>query len=723
MPNQTEDQIFAKYGQQVAPQPAATEDGIFSKYGVSADIADRPAYANGLSPDAAVNRSPLSATDRLVIKGLGNRQEDIEKSLKQRFAAVQRGKDGEFRVKNTDGLWYQVDPDSLEGRDAIDVTRGILRGAGSTALGMVASLANTAASPIASLFGKKLETNPFSIAESLAGDDAVARETVGELAENTDTIAMIGAGIAAPQTIPTSATQLLGISAAGGASAAVTKLGLTSLGRLEGTYDATPEEQLTDASYEFGLGMLGTFIPAGARFGLDKFASSRAAANATKMLSQAPEEKMGMIKSFFEGVIDDTSIDRLATPGNKVQSYINQRALKGGNLHTFQDDIRLEMVKRIKEVSQEAIDGLHDVYTTQVDDFLKQVPAGMKVNTRDITKPILDDMVMEGLAKRNVLTGAIEILPFEDLVKAESARQLTGAAKEVAFDRKTYDGLSELFDAMNRMNRSGVSGKEAVVEMMSDQRVLRGITKRLQQAGKGPRIGEIENDVLYRAASKYGQALKDGLPNALGTKLGEQLRNVNSSFRSLKQTILPLEKALANDTDALRLATAMTGKTAAGTLNRASLPMVVSNFTKFGGLKGAQVASKLTALTDDVADMKAAIQFTAPMRAQFGPFQAGMAGNMMGDALKNESIKVGASLGIAANVLSKYPKAAKMAVNTKLAMTRMLEGATKNMGPSERAKLLFNGDVLENMTRAAASPLLRIQTQEALAQQAGGQQQ
>lgn len=712
-----------KPGAPAAVSAANSSDPYAGFEEIDPRVLEMPDYANGLNPEAAINKSPLSATDRLVIKGLGNRQEDIEKSLKQRFSQVNKGEDGEFRVKDKDGLWYQVDPNTLNDRDAIDVTRGILRGAASMMASGVMSAINLANKPMEMLFGQKnaFSANPLKNAETVAGDDAVAREMVGEIAENVDTAAMVAAGTAAAPLTGGASLGTIGTAALiNGSAAAATKLGLTSLGRLQNTYDAPVEEQLKDAGYEFGLGLLGTYIPAGVRFGLDKFAAKNVAANATKVLSQAPEEKLGMIKNFFDGVVDDVSIDRLATPGNKVQTYINQKAAKGGNLLKFQDEMRLDMVGRIKEVAQEAVEGLDGVYRNQVDTFLTKVPADLNVNTRGMLKPIRDKMAINGLASVDD-AGNLVIKPFNDLVKAEGARQLKGSAQEVAFDKKTYDGLTELVEGMNRMSRrTGITGKEAVSEMMADQRILKNITKKLRQQGKGARPGEIENNVLYRVASEYGEALKNSLPEVLGKDLGPELRSINSTYKSLKDVVKPLEGALSNDTKALQLATALTGKSAAGTLNRATLPNVVQNFTQYGGSKGKAVAEKLVSLADDVSDMKAAIQFTAPMRAQFGPFQAGMAANMAGDALQNQSVKGASALGMAANVLSKYPKAAKMAVETQLAATRMLEQSTKRMSSAERAKFLFDGNVLESFGRAFTAPFLRAQTEETLMNQATG---
>lgn len=723
--NKQEDELFAKFG---VTEPAAaaspvSEDDLFAKFGVNERVASKPAYANGLTADTAVNISPLDANERLAIKGLGNRQVDIENSLKKRFQEVTKGKDGEFRVKNTDGLWYQVDPNTLEGRDAIDVTRGILRGVGSLGLGGAASVANMFANTF--IPGSKFETNPLKLAESFAGSDVIARETVGEAAENLDTAAMLAAGTAvAPLAAGATAA---GVATAAGTAAlasGATKLGLTSLGRLEGTYDAPIEQQLQDSAYEAGLAALGTFIPAGVRFGLDKFAAKKAAAKATQVLANAPEEKLPIIRTFFKDVIDDVSFDRIATPGNKVQSFIDEGAKYGKDLTTFQDQMRLGMISSIKSAAQEATEGLSTVYTNQIDELMKAVPSNFKMSTEEVLRPVFDDFVMQGIATRENFTGKIILNSYDDLLAAESSRYLNGVGKDVAFDRATYGKLSELFERMQQMSKKGaISGPEALKEMLEDQRVLKNLTKKMQSAGKTD-MGLVKNNVMYRTASRYGDAIKNALPDALPKPLGDKLRNINASYKSLKQQIEPLEAALRSDSEALKLATAMTGRTAAGTLDRALMPNVVQNFTKWGGPRGQFIAQKLMQTADDLADRKAAIQFTAPMRAQLSAFQAGAAAQSVAKAADQPGMTAVANLGWAASLLSRYPKAAKASVDARLKLSAMLRAGTGKMSPPERAKFLFDGDVLESMARTFNIGLIQAQTQEQLMSEvpANGQQ-
>lgn len=710
---------FSEFGGQADTVAASDPFAEFGGKAIPVEAFEAPGYADGLTPQSAVNKSPLTATERFQIKGLGNREVDVEASLKKRFSAVEKNEDGAFVVKADNGVWHQIDPDTLAERDAIDVTRGILRGAGATIGGLAASGANLLANTFVP--GANFETNPLKLAEMLAGEDAVAREFVGEAGENVDTAAMTAGGLAvAPVAAGATLAGVAGTAATAGAVSGLTKIGLTSLGRLQGTYDAPLADQLKDAGYEAALGLVGTFIPAGARFGLDKFSSKKVAEQATKVLSQAPEEKLPIIKTFFKDIIDEVSFDRMVTPGNKVQTYIDEGVKAGRDLTTFQDQMRLGMIGQIKEVATKAIDGLSDVYNNQIDTFMQQVPDTLQVDTRKMLQPVFDDFVTQGIAVRENFTGKLALKSFEDLSESEAARHLTGVGKDVAFDKPTYNKLAELFTRMEKMSSRGrTAGKEAVREMMEDQRVLKDFTKKMQMAGKTD-TGVVKNNVLYRTASRYGEALRNAMPDALPPQLGQQLRNINSSYKSLKGQIEPLEAALRSDNEALRLATAMTNKTAAGTLDRALLPSVVDNFTKFGGVKGRGIAEQLVRTADDLADRKAAIQFTAPMRAQLSAFQAGAAARSAADAADKPGLTAVANLGWATTLISRYPKAAKASVDASLKLSRMLEAGTKRMTPVQRANFLFNGDNLEKMSRIVTSGLVRAQTQEQLMSQIPG---
>lgn len=721
-----EEELFAKFGAPPVEQAVAmNEDELFSKFGVSDEIASNPAYANGLTPQSAVNKSPLTATERFQIKGLGNREADVEASLKKRFSAVERNEDGAFVVKADNGVWHQIDPDTLGERDAIDVTRGILRGAGATVGGLAASGANLLANTFVP--GANFETNPLKLAEMLAGEDAVAREFVGEAAENVDTAAMTAGGLAvAPVTAGATLASVAGTAATAGAVSGLTKIGLTSLGRLQGTYNAPVEEQLKDASYEAALGLVGTFIPAGVRFGLNKFSSGKVAAKATEVLSKAPEEQLPVIRAFFKDVVDDVSFDRIVTPGNQVQEFIDQSVKVGKDLTTFQDHMRLGMIDDIQSAAKSAISGLSDVYTNKINKIAEEIPDDLVISAKKMLAPLYDDLIVNEQIATRTKNGGIKLLPFEELAEREAARGLGETGKAVAFDRKTYNELSKLVETMDRMDRGVfIKGKEAFKEALADQKILKTLTKDMQAAGK-TEMGDIKNGILYRVASKYGEQIKNALPDALPTNLGTKLRNANTSYKSLKGAIEPLEKAFASDKEALRLASAMTGRTAAGTLDRALMPNVVKEFTEYGGVKGIGIAKQLMTTADRLADRKAAIQFTAPMRAQLSAFQAGAAAQSAANAIDKPGLTAISSLGWSASLISRYPKAAKASVDASLKLTRMLEAGTKRMTPIQRANFLFNGDNLEKMSRIVTSGLVRAQTQEQLMSQIpganGGQQ-
>ena len=167
-----------------------------------------PAYANGLDKNAAINRSPVDAIDRLKL-AFGDEEGNMQ-FLKQRFDAVDKDENGNLVVQSQ-GKWHRVDPGSMDNVDAWTRTT----------------------------------------------------ELIGDIADIAPTIGTIGGSLALGAA--TGGASLVAQAGAFAAFGAGTAAARTSLGRLVGTYEASTEDQLKEVAFESLLNVGGTVIGAGVR--------------------------------------------------------------------------------------------------------------------------------------------------------------------------------------------------------------------------------------------------------------------------------------------------------------------------------------------------------------------------------------------------------------------------------------------------------------------------
>jgi hypothetical protein len=274
-------------------------DQLAEKYLDPATLETRPNYADGSAPERAIPKAVDGATWNRVKLAFGNKKPDeTVKYLEQDYGAgnvVYNQKRGQYSIKK-DGAWFQLDPEGGGQGDIID---------------------------------RALE------------------RTRDVLADNADIAVTVGAGIAtAGAAIPlaaglTGGAAVLGAAGVGASSGAGGAMSRVLMGRLAGTYEATPEQMARDIGVETLLGMAGgAFVP-GVKYGKQGLASMFAKAQPElQKAAPASKELMQKIIGFTSGAGEDAVAHWMDNV--KVPKFLAQYA----------DDAEGAILKNVEETKQ-----------------------------------------------------------------------------------------------------------------------------------------------------------------------------------------------------------------------------------------------------------------------------------------------------------------------------------------------------------------------------------
>lgn len=191
----------------------------------------RPIMADGLSEETPINEPVVDIVDRLKLS-VGNEKGSIN-YLKTKFEDAKVNSDGTMTVRK-DGKWYAVDPDNgFAAVDAYKLTKRYLKG---------------------EITGEQYA----------AGYGQITKEFIADNFDLLDDATFLTSAIAATaltKNVSSLAKEAGAFAVTGGTASLLN----TSLGRLMGTYEASPEEQMGEAGFEGLLNALGVAVlPAGA---------------------------------------------------------------------------------------------------------------------------------------------------------------------------------------------------------------------------------------------------------------------------------------------------------------------------------------------------------------------------------------------------------------------------------------------------------------------------
>ncbi len=521
----------------------------------------QPQYASGLSPDAPINTSPLSIDERFGL-ALGNDKGRID-SLKKRFQSVQEDPEGHLVVQDK-GLWYRVDGKTGDAPDAWSATKSILKGFGAATQVVANRMAPKGLLPKEDL-----------AVQGLTKNDELAKETAGEVVEALPIAAKVGASVAA--TAMTGGASL-GVQALaqGGAAAAMTAARY-SMGRLEGTYQAEPEEVLKDVAFETLLNAGGEFIMPGAKWSATKIGEKfPQIARAYRSMSEGSVDSMKQLYSFLTRRSGE-GIDTIIEHGDEVGGMMKSVGSKYRSTDAFVDHIKRDSIGLVKQAAMEADDMVGEVYRAQQSKLVKNVSSAFSGNVDEVVDPIFSSAVNDGLVQirqvgKYVASGgnvverqAARALPRDEALEllAKSGGKLPQDYRfvpasmdemvnyikksgdvdsaSIAFDDEAYRMMRGFFDQLSSLKGiKAKSGQAGADQLLKVNRILGDLTYKVKTRGD-----EAALNIVSRRMAQYHDIIKQGATAKFEKEgLGQAFTGLNQSYSSMKDQMLDLATAM-----------------------------------------------------------------------------------------------------------------------------------------------------------------------------------
>lgn len=506
----------------VAAQQAQTEQQSEGEFDVDKYINERfdpvsgevrPAYANGSSPEAAINKSPLSVVDRFKM-GFGN-DKGVDSYLKEKFGPenVKQFGNGDFAVKDGDA-WYRTDPDGRGDGDAWEKTKENLK-------------------DMADIYGKAMPT--------------AAAIGVSALTAGVGSVGLAGAAAGAMEGIR------------------------SSLGRLAGTYEATPEQQLKDVGLEMAISAMGQAIPLGVKPTANMIGGFfRRGAQAAGKIAEPIVEALAQVKAKAMGT-DAGAIRMWYTHADEVGQKLISAGKGTEAAENVVQNLFQQNLNNTAKIANEARTGLTKFYGTEMSKIAEKaspqttadVGSAIKesiaelgsdfVTTRQVPglKAVAQKAEELGKVSMDEATGFLKSFGADGAVSAEhtALRSRAAIANKLAqagnispvADKAGYKILNEWVDFLHNFSKQrAVTGKAGVeqyikFEQLAGQKAWE--LKQLAQEQGGAEAAKIVDQMYANMQSK----MSSNLSKTMGDNtLSESFAALQSKYANYKNTLAPI---------------------------------------------------------------------------------------------------------------------------------------------------------------------------------------
>jgi len=684
-----------------------------------------PPGFDGTSPQSPRNASPLSALERFNLS-MGNKQGNlnylVNKYGKENVATVfdPQGTPTDDVSIRVDGDWYRVDPNNGDIRDPWELTQSYLKNPGE-------------------FVGDVADLGPLGIAAGVASAPIIQ---AGGIAAGT-------------------------MAAAGAATAGIT----TSLGRIAGTYDATPLEQAWDIGFEGLMNAAGAKIAAGMK------PTATWVSNQIPRLYNTFKDTLGKVtpevvkeggealanspKALYRALwatnsVGNEAFDTMLEMPQQLKTMMKTAdQATGGKVAAYTDYITAQQVNAVKQLSNQTQPLLSKIYGKMRNKILKAVGGEFSGNFDEPIIKQYQDLISSNMGyivqKVKTPEGIVELaVQGDDAIEALGRQGL----QNIKFKMYTQDELAKL--VRGGLELSDDEGKMTIGHLMNNQEAYDSFKNYIDAFQKfanskersGPRFAKdlldfkkVMTDYAHSIESDEVLAPMKGVRSLLAqsrTNLDNYIRKsldesgvadvfdeMNSTYNTLSRRVRPLidtaAKAKRADSDRpyevlFNQLTSRPGRNVTSKLPLEALNPADALIT----------TAEKVGLGADVAEMLAHKNMVRLGEAakSFNPLNPGEVKRAMSHAGAPAAVAISYATQnpawlVVAALLKGYssPKTAQVAANTWLKGQQMVS----KMSSAELNKFLNSPQAMTMFTNALMqAPLIHAQTEEQLQNQING---
>lgn len=484
--------------------PIAGSPNIIDPHDIE-DVA--PDHSNGLTPNTPINISPLSITDRLKMS-LGNeRGNEAYLKSKPELKSVINDGSGNFTVQTQDGFWHRVDPNNGGDGDAWQRTKEILSD--------TAELIPTAAK-MAGAIGAGVAAAPLT--------GGIGSATAG---------AVVGSGLEGYR---------------------------TSLGRLVGTYNASPEEQMKDLGVEALFNLGGSAVGAGMKpvasmLGRAAKGIGSALADMAPAAANAAKDAIASSVGFASGV-GQKAVRMVLDDGEAVSGALG-KALTGRSREKAIDFLKSESVDQVKNIAKMAQPALNNIYSSLKDDLLQKAGPAFKANVDDVLRASWADAVDSGIgavikdgvpiemtSKEILKNGLPEGAQFGlvSLNALKGAQRASGTINPLANDPESYKLIENMYQTLSNFSGLGEqTGKRGFNNILEMKKVIGDTAFKLGTAADEAGLNVAKRTIARVEAHIENRMLENMDPGVQGSYV-----NLMKGYSNAKEQMSPLINALSS---------------------------------------------------------------------------------------------------------------------------------------------------------------------------------
>lgn len=443
------------------------------------------------TPDNALDESPVGMVDRAKL-ALGNTKGQIG-YLKSKYEDVKVHEDKGVLVKNK-GVWQRVDG---AGMDPWELTKDVVEGA-------VSFLPSAAAATVG---GAKGAATGFAIGAAAGTPAPIVGNFAGGVIGGTIG-GIVGAG-------------------AGGAAAEGMR---SSLGRLAGTYDSTPEEQLKDIGLEFLFNAGGQTVGLGVKptLGLlNKGVKQLAAKTGANKLGNASLDVLADVLGRTTGAGPVNTRILFDSPDDVVGA-LSKSKNGAGSVNDMMLSLRKEQLGDVTRLVEDAPRALSRKFGQLVDDLAVGVDDAAEVDVGGVVKRAQQALVAKGYGKlvaeavpqmAGKLPSGTRLLGeageevgeknakkvFQLLSNNEALKRIVAGQDGKVVDPETMGALKNFIKVVNDMAEAPkATGKESARALMELKRLVNATSDNLAGADAPPTLSAMVDDFRKAIGQEVG---------------------------------------------------------------------------------------------------------------------------------------------------------------------------------------------------------------------------